>query len=291
MNPIVYHAASGHAFFSGVALICTAGVLSVQKPVLCGRIAAVFFLLGVFAVAVSSTPLSETAYAIAAAASCGWLFSAFMPSWRRRAASVMIAVWLLLVILELPYHIRPTLRPVDSRTLAVIGDSVSAGIGGDETAETWPNVFARDHNVSVEDFSRMGETAGSALQWVEHKVIRSAIVVIGVGGNDVLGSTPTEKFRTDLESLLSLIATDRRQVLMFELPLPPLHNRFGQIQREVAHRYNVRLIPKREFLSVLASSGNTLDSLHLTQTGHQRMSDRVWSIVGRGFDSAPVSRR
>lgn len=72
---------------------------------------------------------------------------------------------------------------------------------------------------------------------------------------------------------------------MFELPLPPFCNEFGRAQRTVAAKHNVILIPKRVFLSVIAGSDSTLDSIHLSQSGHQFMADCVWRLVRSAFSS------
>jgi acyl-CoA thioesterase-1 len=58
-----------------------------------------------------------------------------------------------------------------------------------------------------------------------------------------------------------------------------LCNEYGRIQRQLAARYGVRLIPKRVFIRVLTGEGATLDSIHLSQAGHRAMADAIWNIV------------
>ena len=130
----------------------------------------------------------------------------------------------------------------------------------------------------------MGETAASALKRARTYDITASVVVVEIGGNDLLGSTPAAQFEKDLDALLEFLYAPNRQVVMLELPLPPFFHRFGRIQRAAAEKYGVLLVPKRVFLSVLAGSGATLDSVHLSQTGHQHMSDSVWSLICHAFD-------
>ena len=68
---------------------------------------------------------------------------------------------------------------------------------------------------------------------------------------------------------------------MLELPLPPLYNRFGAVQRRLARRFGVVLVPKRYFANVLAGDESTLDGLHLSHIGHAKMSRMIWSTVMR----------
>ena len=109
------------------------------------------------------------------------------------------------------------------------------------------------------------------------------LVLIEIGGNDLLGETTSAQFERDLNQLLSQIRAPGRTLVMFELPLPPLCNEYGRIQRRLAARYGVRLIPKRVFISVLAGGGATLDSIHLSEAGHQQMADSVWAVIDPAY--------
>lgn len=66
---------------------------------------------------------------------------------------------------------------------------------------------------------------------------------------------------------------------MFELPLPPFCNEFGRVQRRLAAKHGVTLIPKRVFATVLAGEEATLDSIHLSRAGHERMAEVVWGLI------------
>lgn len=68
---------------------------------------------------------------------------------------------------------------------------------------------------------------------------------------------------------------------MFELPLIPLYHSYGMTRRRLAKKYQTALVPKRYFLSILADSDATLDSIGLDQSGHQKMSDLVWRYRSR----------
>jgi acyl-CoA thioesterase-1 len=75
-------------------------------------------------------------------------------------------------------------------------------------------------------------------------------------------------------------------VAMFELPIPPLYEGFGRVQRDLASRYGVALIPKRILLSVIEAADATVDSLHLTQQGHDEMADVVWALLEPAMPAA-----
>ena len=285
MNWLVYHIVSGQSFVTGVALLVVAAFASTRTKPLFSRVTVLSFLIGAIAVIVSSTAIPYWYYAVAVTVTMVWITSRFKKEWRRQSALAMAGAWLIAALIELPYHITDSLEPAQTRTMTVIGDSVTAGVDGDETSETWPNLLARQHHIKVQDISHIGETAASALKRAKSQSIESSVVVVEIGGNDILGSTTTAEFARDLEALLAFLESTDRQVIMFELPLPPFCHEFGRIQRTAAARHSVTLVPKRVFLSVIAGSESTLDTIHLSQAGHQFMADTVWSLVQDAFEA------
>jgi len=194
-----------------------------------------------------------------------------------------IFAWLAVAAADLPWHIIPQPRLATSRTLTIIGDSVTAGIGGDEQSTRWPHLLAEQHPLQVQDLSHIGETAESARRRLATIPVTGEVVLIEIGGNDILGSTTPGAFRTVLNGLLAAVAAPGRQLLMSELPLPPFLNQWGDIQRTAAAEHSVLLIPKQVFLSVLARGDSTLDTIHLSQQGHQQMAQTVCTLINPAF--------
>ncbi|MDP1563929.1 MAG: GDSL-type esterase/lipase family protein [Pirellulaceae bacterium] len=283
MNWLVYHITSGHAFFTGIALVILAVLVSSRNKPIANRIAVLAFLVGAVAIAISSTPIPYWYYVVALVPTVAWVISRYVKSWNRWAPTAMIAVWLVAAAIEIPYHITPALTPVTSRSITVIGDSVTAGMGVRDKSKKWPAILADQHGLAVQNISHMGETAATALKRVKKQGISAPIVIVEIGGNDLLGSTTSAEFELDLNALLAHITAPNRQVIMFELPLPPFCHEYGRIQRALARKHRVALIPKRIFLSVLAADDSTLDTIHLSQAGHDRMANCVWQLIGSAF--------
>jgi len=237
MNWLVYHIASGQAFFSGVALVVIAALASTQSKPIAKRVTVLGFLIGAIAITISSTAIPYWYYGIALVVTIAWVISRYVEKWRRWAPFAVIGVWTIAAAIEVPYHITPTLTPAPSRSLTVIGDSVTAGMGGDDRSVRWPTLLA------------------------------------------------------DLDALLAYVSSPGRQVVMFELPLPPLNHEYGRIQRSLARKHNVSLVPKRVFLSVLAANDSTLDTIHLSQAGHRRMAACVWQLVSSAFPSKGTAQQ
>ena len=283
MNWLVYHIASGHAFFSGVALIIVAGLASIRSTPIAKRLTVMAFLIGAIGIAISSTAIPYWYYGIATVATIVWLISGYLERWHRWGPIAVIGAWAIAATIELPYHITPSLAPASSRSMTVIGDSVTAGMGASDKSVRWPTLLAKEHNLNIQDISHPGETAASALKRAQSQQIVSSVVILEIGGNDLLGDTTSAEFSRDLDALLTYVRAPGRQVIMFELPLPPFRNEYGRIQRSLARKHCVALVPKRVFLSILAVNGSTVDTIHLTQAGHHRMAATVWNLVRSVF--------
>jgi acyl-CoA thioesterase-1 len=125
----------------------------------------------------------------------------------------------------------------------------------------------------------VGADVTSALRQADRLPAEGGLVILEIGGNDLLGSTSAAAFGEALGRLLDRVSIPGRTVLMFELPLPPFCNEYGRLQREQAARHGVLLIPKRALASVITGDDATLDALHLTKSGHQKLADAVWAII------------
>jgi len=182
------------------------------------------------------------------------------------------------LLLELPYYFSPNLKKGNFDTIYLIGDSISAGLGL-ENETTWPKILRQTYSVNLVDLSVPGATCESALHQADKIIASGSLVVLEIGGNDLLGKTKSPRFESDLDALLESVCRNNQTILMFELPLLPLKTEFGRIQRSVANKYQVYLIPKRLFAKILCPKNNTTDGIHLSPQGHQQMADMIVNFL------------
>ena len=150
----------------------------------------------------------------------------------RRTVLVTAIVWLGTgLLVELPYQVLWPV-PIADLQLLVVADSVTAGLTDGE--ETWPMLVARDLKLNVVDASQPGATLESAIQQNARLADATGLLILEIGGNDLLEGLPVDQFTKSLDRLLSSVVAPGRTVLMFELPLPPLCSRYGAAQRRLA---------------------------------------------------------
>jgi len=198
---------------------------------------------------------------------------------RLRATAKAVLVFLLFVLpaIELSHRKMPRVVGAPSDHLVVIGDSNSAGI--DPSIPAWPRVLERTTAISVKNLALPGATTVDALAMMGKLNPEDTVVLIEIGGNDLLAGTSSTDFSHALEAILSKVTMPGRTVVMFELPLLPHKVEYGRIQRQLAAQYRVWLIPKRFFAQVIRGENATSDGLHLSKVGADRMSALVAQVL------------
>jgi hypothetical protein len=127
--------------------------------------------------------------------------------------------------------------------------------------------------------ARPGAQSRDALTMAEKLTPEDHVVPIEIGGNDPLEGVPSVEFGKALDALLSKVSAPGRTVVMFELPLFPHRIAYGRIQRGLAAKYGVWLIPKRFFTEVIGGANATSDGLHLSNEGTRRMAALVAQVL------------
>ena len=283
MNPIAFHIASGDAFFSGSAFWFLAIVGQVFDSFWIKRLRRLAAILGTLLIALSSTPIPMIPlllFLLVGVSSC--LLCSPNTTQKCIAVTTWLMISLFIVGSELRYRFPWSVQEVSGNRLVIIGDSITAGMNEPED-EKWPSLLAAQHKIEVTVLARPGATVESIMKAVQPFEHQPSLVLLEIGGNDVLQNGSHAKFSRGLQSLLKEVSIGGHRLVMVELPLPPFYNRFAETQRLLAKQFNVTLIPKRDFLAVLAAEGSTSDSLHLSKLGHQRMAKMIWKHINPAF--------
>lgn len=279
-----YLFSSGDAFFVGAALIVLGRLTTWHfRRHRAAKWLRLLTVLGLICLALSMTPLPWWLYGLCLIPSLVSLNVPFRaddnarwPRVVRRAQPLVELLLLVSVTAELIERHRLHVRPLATlpAEVHVIGDSLSAGIASEQD-HLWPNLLAVEWHAAVRNHAQAGATTASAFRQAEEIECDDCLVLIEIGGNDLLSSRDSRQIETDLDRLLVRLSTPRRTLVMFELPVPPIPGgyEFARLQRRLAHRHAVRLIPRRQFAKVLLTPGATTDGLHLSLSGHRALAD------------------
>lgn len=293
MNPIVLYFADGTSFFIGLVVVLLANLLLLRFREGPGRgVLTVLTVMGVIFVAISATPLPLWSYAVWCLATAAALIAGNVAACTQKVRLALTGLVLVatagLTLAELPFHRLPLITVPRGTAIYVLGDSISAGMGTKD--KCWPQVLTETTPLSVVNLAQMGATVQSALKQADGIVGSNAVVIVEIGGNDMIEGVGAAIFRDQLDLLLASLRSRQHQVIMLELPLFPFENAIGKAQRDLAAKHGVSLIPKHCFAVVLGIQNGTLDGLHLSQEGHNAMAELIARVVrAPGEGTGPTS--
>ncbi len=293
MNPITLYLASGESLFTGGLLLIVAALLSFRKTSKWGlRFLNLLAWIALAMIVMASAPFHWAIYGGLAILFLAWFVAAnarrlHRSSAHKTFAALLISLLLFMGITELRFRPTPVLAHANHRALYVVGDSISSGIVSGYPP--WPEVFQNTYGIHVVNLSQPGIGAAEAVAPARKIPDDDALVLIEIGGNDLLSGESTEDFRKDLLQLMTALWRPQRTLVMMELPLLPHRMGYGQVQRDLAEKYHVTLIPKRHFIHVLGGADATSDGLHLSEAGTKRMAEFVHEIVGPALVATPQS--
>jgi lysophospholipase L1-like esterase len=282
MNPVFLYFASGESLYPGATLLVATvaiGHLNDRWMSLLRNIAA---WIGLALIIMACPPfhwLTDIAFLATFAI---WYFASnsalFAGAFRIATTATLILFLAFGTVFEFSHRQLPEILfgPISDH-LVVIGDSISAGLDRRDTP--WPTLFQQMTGVQVRNLAQAGATSTDAIKMASRVTPEDGVVLIEIGGNDLLGGVSSKQFGVSLDTILRKVVAPRRVVVMFELPLIPTRIAFGRIQRRFATKYGVRLIPKRYFAQVVSGADATSDGIHLNETGMQRMSNLVVRVL------------
>ena len=292
----IWFCAAGYSFYPGIALL----VLTILFSAFCKKIyhrviTYPLAAIAVFCIYFSATPLPSWFYIVWMISILAWFFCIALrvPPTQKFSKSTYLAVVCLSItalLTELPYCFKPSFTKEKFEKLYIIGDSLSAGVGG-INEKTWPEIFRDEYGINTIDLSEPGATVASAVRQADQVKSENAIVLLEIGGNDLFASTQHFEFEQNLRQILKTVYSPKHTIVMLELPLQPKHIKYGRIQRRLAKQFNAILIPKRFFVSVLSAKGATTDLAHLTPLGHELMAKKILSLIGPQLDPIVTDKR
>lgn len=148
----------------------------------------------------------------------------------------------------------PVMGP--ERSILAFGDSLLAGYGL-EDGESYPDrleqaLRARGVNVKIANAGVSGDTTAAGLQRLDftlkNQPVKPELVIISLGGNDMLRSLPPAETRANLEKMLERLKSENIPVVLLGMLAGPNLGKdyaagFNPIYPQLAEKYGAVLVP------------------------------------------------
>lgn len=185
-----------------------------------------------------------------------------------------------------------------SKTILFFGDSITAGLGLDDTNDAFPGVIQSkidslglDYEVVNSGVS--GETSAggkSRIDWILNQDID--IFVLELGANDGLRGIPVTETKANLQAIIDAVKAKSpgTKIILAGMELPPnmgqdYTTQFRTLFADLASENSLPFIP-----FILKDVGgikelNQNDGIHPTVEGHKIVAKNVWKVLAPVLDS------
>jgi acyl-CoA thioesterase-1 len=175
---------------------------------------------------------------------------------------------------------KETALPAGSKVLA-LGDSLTAPHGV-KPGEDWPTLLARKTGWIVINAGVSGDTSAGALGRLpglldEHQ---PQLVLVSLGGNDMLRKVPQAQTVANLGSMLDLVKARSARTVLLATPKPSLAGAVfnnlspADFYADIAKDKKVPLI-KDALSEVLSDTALKGDQLHPNAAGHAQLGEKI----------------
>lgn len=183
----------------------------------------------------------------------------------------------------------PTEPVEDAVDIVVLGDSLAAGLGL-PSDQAWPAVVeqrlkAEGLAVRVQNAGVSGDTTAGGRARIDWLLKRSPeVVVVELGGNDLLRGLPVDAMEDNLAAILDAVTASGARAVLVAIQAPPTVGPDHQAAvRAVYERLGARtdVALADGFLDSVMGKPELLqaDGLHPTAAGHKLLADPVIAVL------------
>jgi acyl-CoA hydrolase len=166
-------------------------------------------------------------------------------------------------------------------TVLILGDSLSYGTGANQ-GEDYPTLLAKSTGWNIINAGIPGDTTAGGLERLPSLLqqYQPKLLIVGLGGNDLLRQTPQTEIVNNLKTILSITKTQGIASVLVAIPeISPLKAVVGNLSdhplyESVAEETATPLIAD-VFSDVLSDRELKADQIHANALGYRVVSDKM----------------
>src|SRR3989344_6982573 len=165
------------------------------------------------------------------------------------------------------------------KPIVFFGNSITAGQGAGAD-EDFPSLIGKTLNIPIVNAGVSGSTTHDALLRINKDVISKnpSIVVIELGGNDLLEHVDIGVSRRNFDSILSKISTTGAKIVVLDVKFFVFHQKYETDWRDLAKKYNAVYAP--DILEgIIADPRLKFDDIHPNAKGYQKIAEKLTQII------------
>lgn len=167
--------------------------------------------------------------------------------------------------------------------VVALGDSLTYGYGA-ERGQDYPSVLSKKTAWQIDNMGINGDTSADVLARLDKVMQKSPrLVLLGIGGNDVLRRVPSDKTTHNITQIIKRLQDDGIQVVLIAQPHLSVSAAFGKasdnpIYQKIATNTQVPLVAKL-WSNILSDKSLKSDQIHANAQGYAYFAEGIYKAL------------
>lgn len=169
----------------------------------------------------------------------------------------------------------PDIPNIDSpgTTIVVLGDSIAAGVGSGP-GQAYPELLAARFGTEVVNAGVSGNTTADGLARIDEVLEENPwMVIIELGGNDLLRRVPPEQTEQNLRGIVDRVISARAVPVLVEMDAP-FGGNYLAIYEQLGEEYNIPVV-EETLGEILRDRDLKADTIHPNAEGQKILAEAI----------------
>jgi acyl-CoA thioesterase-1 len=159
------------------------------------------------------------------------------------------------------------------KTIVCLGDSITAGVGSGP-GEAYPELLAARLGAEVLNAGESGDTAAQGLARLGDVLAEDPwMVIVELGGNDILRQVPPEQTERSLRQILDRLLSARVVPILVEVDAP-FGAKYAEIYERLGDEYHVPVV-EDAIGKILSDRALKSDTVHPNAEGQKVLAEAI----------------
>lgn len=164
------------------------------------------------------------------------------------------------------------------RTIVCLGDSITSGVGA-APGQPFPALLAEQIGTEVINAGVPGDTTEGGLARVDEVLAHDPwMVIVELGGNDILNQVPPERTEAALRQILDRLLAARVVPVLVEIDVP-FAGRYSDVFDRLNADYDKIPVVEETLGEILVDPALKADPIHPNAQGHVKLAEAVAEVV------------
>ena len=163
------------------------------------------------------------------------------------------------------------------KTIVCLGDSITSGVGA-APGQPFPVLLAEKIGTEVINAGVPGDTSEGGLARVDEVLAHDPwMVIVELGGNDILNQVPPERMEAALRQILDRLLAARVVPVLVEIEVP-FAGRYSDVFERLDVDYAIPVV-EETLGQILVDPALKSDPIHPNSAGHVKLAEAVADVV------------